>query len=763
MKRISLLIGLVLIFAFAVVPTARAADPEDRVMDLLDDAAGSTGVQGVYLRKIGDGTIASNNANFVFEPASTIKALIHFHAMRQVQVTPLNLSSSIPWFAGPANYSSSPPPGTSCPDNSTLPGNNTLSTGLGQMMGPSDNRWTQAMRDFFGDGAIDATATSFGMTNTALNHMIGCGTIIPAARNQLTLVDAGLMYEDVAVGGFLNNTNRAAAYALMTQDNGTFDSITDFESSGMGLDASSIVQFKSLRQSANKAGSYGLSDGQYRTVAGWSTVPWKDSDTCEIVVEDYVYGAFIHQATGIAGGFSIRATGVELFREEINAALQSWADCEADLQITSSIVVDPPAEFDVNTPTALTVRVAMRNNGPVDVIDGELSRTSNVPADCEVTPEDATTAVPAMAHGGLVVLEMDFTVECSNPSSHQFTFDSYIELDDDAVVDPDLSNNGGLAGANIALIARADLAVTDWDFSELDNAQVQDLLVGDGFLFSTPKVVDNFGDTVDNLYHDPVDTTVVRSVTVPEGVRGILTVGAGEGPADVTIQRPLDPDEVHAAQAAGTVIEADGPATLIVEFAVDNLAIDEARDLVEQFGVACTAPGEHEIEFVNAIAAVDEHVVDPDESNNSAVVQRTIECVTPIVINIRPGNSQNFVKVNSKGILNVALLTTEAGEYDLPTDFDATTVDYETVRFATSQVLNNGAGAVASPSKKFIRDSHEVTNEKLDRADDDMVLHFSIPDSGIDGLSTESCAYGSYEDGGNTYQFFGCDSVNPKP
>ena len=760
MKRISLLIALILIATFAAVPTARAADPEDRVMDLLDTAAGSTGSQGVYLRKIGDGPIAANNESFVFEPASTIKALIHFHAMKQVNDNPaVNLSSSIPWFAGPANYNNSPPPGTSCPDNSTLPGNDTLSNGLGQMMGPSDNRWTQAMRDFFGDGAIAGTATSFSMTNTALNHMVGCGTIV--ARNQLTLVDAGLMYEDVAVGGFLNNTTRAAAYALMTQDNTSFNNIIDTESAGMGLDASSISQFKSLRQSANKAGSYGLSDGQYRTVAGWSTVPWKESNTCQIVVEDYVYGAFIHQANSITGGFSIRATGVELFREEINAALASWVACEADLEITSSIVVDPPVEIDVNTPTVLTVRVAMRNNGPADVIDGELSRTANVPADCEVTPEDATTAVPAMARGILVVQEMDFTVECSNPSSHQFTFDSHVEAAADEAVDLDLSNNDGLAGVNIALIARADLAVTGWDFSELDGAQIQDLLVGDGFLFSTPKVVDNFGDTVGNLYLDPVDATVVRSITVPEGVRGIVRVGAGEVPADVTIQRPLDPDEVHASQAAGTVIEADGPATLVVEFAVGSLAIDEARDLVEQFGVACTAPGEHQLYFVNAIAAVDEHVIDPDQSNNSAVVQRTIECVTPIQINIRPGNSQNFVNVKSNGSLNVALLTTEAGEYDLPTDFDATTVVYETVRFATSEILNNGAGAVASPDKKFVRDSHEVTNEKLDKADDDMVLRFFIPDSGIAGSSTESCVYGSYEDDGNTYQFFGCDSVNP--
>ncbi len=741
---------------------ARAADPEDRVVQLLDDAA-VNGTLGVYLRDIDGGVLADANESFVFEPASTIKALIHFHAMRQVQVNPaVDLTTQIPWFAGPANYNNSPPPGTSCPDNSTLPGSDTLANGLQQMMGPSDNRWTQAMRDFFGDGNIDATRTGFGMNDTALIHLIGCGNQAIANPNQLTLVDAGLMYESVAEG-FLDAPTRTSAYSLLTQDNATFNQIITDESAGMGLSGSSLQAFRDQRQSANKAGSYGLSDGQYRSVAGWVQVPWKDTVTCEVEIREYVYGAFIHQADSITMGFSIRGTGAELLREEIAAALETWEACEADLQITSSTVVDPPAEIDVNTPVALTVRVAMRNNGPADLIDGVLHRQATVPPDCTVAPTDSTTPVPAMAQGDVVVQEMDFTVECSQPSWHVFSFTSEIEPAVAAVVEPDLTNNDGLAIANIAVIARADLAVTDWDFTELVGAGIADLLVGEDFSFAAPKTIANFGDTVAGLYPDPVDTVVTRSIDVPEGVRAIATITADEGTADVTIEKPGDPDVVLAGQPPGTTVSADGPATITVQFGADGLAVDEERIIAEGFGLHCLAPGLHDIGFVNTIEAADEHVVDPDGSNDTLAVQREVECILPVAINIRPGNFHNFVNPNGKQTVPVAVLTTAEGEYGLPLAFDATSIDHTTARFGTLGTLQADGGSSPSPNKGFVKDAHELDDKTKD-GDDDMTMLFGVPGSGIGPGTPEACVIGSYLGEGNeVLTFFGCDVVKVKP
>jgi hypothetical protein len=748
--------------------TALAADPEDRVRQILED--GSTGgTVGVYLKEVNGSVIAAHNESFIFEPASTIKALIHFHAMRQVQDGAIidgdvvTLATQVPWFAGPANYNNSPPPGTSCPDVSTLPGTDTLQNGLQQMMGPSDNRWTQAMRDFFGDANIDATRQTFDMDDTALNHLIGCGAAALANPNQLTLVDAGKMYESVATG-FLDDTNRASAFSLMTQDNGVFNGIIDAEAAGMGLSAASIASFKSQRQSANKAGSYTLSDGEYRTVAGWAQVPWKDSVTCETEIQGYVYGAFIHQADSISGAFmGIRSAGVELFREDIRAALESWAACEADLEITSTTMVDPPAEIPVNTPVEVTVRVAMRNNGPADVIDGKLARVASAPADCQITPEDESEIIPAMAQGNLVVVERDLTIECSQPSLHGFDIDSEVNPANPNVVEPDLSNNNAFTDFTVAVIAQADLAVTGWNFSELDNAELGEILVGQPFVFSTTKTLRNFGDTVNNLYSTPVDASVERSIVVPEGIKGSVHVGALEAPATITIDKPGDPQVVLNNQPAGTVVEAEGPATITVRFAALDLQVGADREVEEVFDFECLEPSQHELKFVNTVEAMDQHIEDPDATNNSVEVVRVIECVTPVQINFRPGNKHNFINPTSNQKFPVAILTTVAGEYGLPVAFDATKVDFATTRFGTQETLNSGGGSSPSPAKDFIKDSQEVDDKKKD-GDLDMILHFGVSGSGVSQGTTEACVVGSYLGADNNWHtFFGCDTVEVKP
>jgi len=138
----SWLLFLVALLSVALAaPTAYADDPEDRVRQILED--GSTGgTVGVYLKEVNGAVIASHNESFIFESASTIKALIHFHAMRQVQDGAIidgdvvTLATQVPWFTGPANYSNSPGPGqTSCPD---LMGaaSDTLQNGLVAMMDP---------------------------------------------------------------------------------------------------------------------------------------------------------------------------------------------------------------------------------------------------------------------------------------------------------------------------------------------------------------------------------------------------------------------------------------------------------------------------------------------------------------------------------------------------------------------------------------------------------------------------------------------------
>ena len=89
-----------------------------------------------------------------------------------------------------------PTAGSSCPSN-TITGTEPMGNSILAMLENSDNQRTKAMINTYGMAAINNTAASIGLTGTHLNHYPGCGG--PPA-NQLTLADAGTIYEGIANG-----------------------------------------------------------------------------------------------------------------------------------------------------------------------------------------------------------------------------------------------------------------------------------------------------------------------------------------------------------------------------------------------------------------------------------------------------------------------------------------------------------------------------------------------------------------------------------
>lgn len=86
-----------------------------------------------------------------------------------------------------------------------------------------------------------------------------------------------------------------------------------------------------------------------------------------------------------------------------------------------------------------------------------------------------------------------------------------------------------------------------------------------------------------------------------------------------------------------------------------------------------------------------------------------------ISIDIKPGSYPNSINLKSKGIIPVALLTTNAT--DNTGIFDATTVDPSTVRFGSN-------GTEAAPVQYALED---VDSD----GDTDLILHFRTQDTGI--------------------------------
>lgn len=308
-------------FAAVMVNNSNAAT--SRVGQIL--RSGTDGETGLYLKQVGGGVQAALQETRIFEPASSIKILIGLHAMRQVDAGVSSLGQSVVVYAPPASGS--------CP-TSTITGTEPMGNAILAMLENSDNQRTKAMIDTYGMAAINQTAADIGLAGTHLNHDPGCGG--PPA-NQLTLSDAGVIYEGIASGTLLSSTNRPELYSRMPAQAGDFtgiqsavNAIIDAEAPAFGLNATEISQFKTRLSTHYKAGGYTLCPSspclEYRSVAGSAEIPVCLRGT--IGSRTYVWGIFIDGATsGTAADSTFNAAKAEPLREPIRSALAGWSAC----------------------------------------------------------------------------------------------------------------------------------------------------------------------------------------------------------------------------------------------------------------------------------------------------------------------------------------------------------------------------------------------------------------------------------------------------
>ena len=114
--------------------------------------------------------------------------------------------------------------------------------------------------------------------------------------------------------------------------------------------------------------------------------------------------------------------------------------------------------------------------------------------------------------------------------------------------------------------------------------------------------------------------------------------------------------------------------------------------------------------------------------------QFTTTSIIPVTVDIHPGSEPNSINPRSRGVITVAILTTD--------DFDATTVDPLSVAFGPN-------GARETHNRGHIED---VDGD----GDDDMVLHFRTLDTGIQCGDSEALLTGQTIDGTS---FEGSDSI----
>ncbi|MDF1556208.1 MAG: hypothetical protein P1P84_24270 [Deferrisomatales bacterium] len=302
-----------------------------------------------------------------------------------------------------------------------------------------------------------------------------------------------------------------------------------------------------------------------------------------------------------------------------------------------------------------------------------------------------------------------------------------------------------------------------------------------------------------------VDETLALALAPPHdapvGIRILTVGGVSDADPQVGSSGTFEVEVVHEADLAVTAVEVEGLAaemlvgeeqTVTVRARVTNLgpswptdatvtgsaaapglsmapgawsdpapaiAASEVREFARTVTVSCAGSGARSATFSAAVAPDFAADVDPNPANDSAQVSLPVECVTPVALNIAPGSFPNPVQPDSPGVVPLAVLTTAAGEYDLPLPFDAIRIVPDSVRFGPeSLVWTQTGGAGVAHRRGHPEDALEL-DEKTKDGDTDLVLHFPANQTGIAAGDAAACVKGRWDAGGELQTFFGCDRL----
>jgi uncharacterized repeat protein (TIGR01451 family) len=388
---------------------------------------------------------------------------------------------------------------------------------------------------------------------------------------------------------------------------------------------------------------------------------------------------------------------------------------EADLRVDKADSVDPAVAGE-----ELTYTVTVTNDGPdtaygavlVDTLPAGVTHVSDTGGCVESPAGTLTCQLGDLVSGGVavvsvtVLIDADLVFDAGGPTTIENSASVSSETPD-----ADLADN--VVVEETLVVAVADLEIVS--FEALDVPVPAEILAGEDVPITFRKVITNHGPSA------PMNVTLTSTA--------VATPGASVVPAVQVLDEPA-------------------------------LGLDELREVAEVFTISCLEPGIHTFTFTNTIAPADPLDTDPNPANDTKVVELEVECVIPVAINIKPGNRHNLIPPG-RGTINVAILTTEVGEYGLPVAFDATTVQPLSVRFGQHDLVwTEAGGAFDRNSRDHIKDAQEQFDDRTKDGDDDMVLGFDRSLTGLTVADVEGCVKGLFEDDdGDLHKFFGCDFV----
>ncbi len=308
---------------YAVAYVDNANPQTRRVRDLMD-AAISNGVFGFQIKQVGGSALAGVNQDFAFEPASMLKILHGAFAIDRCESGNDSLSSSI-YVRDTCNNNECPTTAGTCSASYE-----SLGTAIAEMLQQSDNNRTMEIELRYGTATLNNYATLLGLSNTRINHRLGC--LCGNPFNTFSCTDSANLYEKIADGSLFSEAWRDQLFARMANLDAwgygsypTLSSVITQEAANTELTASEISAFRAAMRFANKGGGYSCNGTTYKTDGGWVSIPFKMQvlGNWAQVDREYTFGVFVHGSTTDSAGIAY-SMKEEMFREQIRAALQSW-------------------------------------------------------------------------------------------------------------------------------------------------------------------------------------------------------------------------------------------------------------------------------------------------------------------------------------------------------------------------------------------------------------------------------------------------------
>jgi hypothetical protein len=248
-----------------------------------------------------------------------------------------------------------------------------------------------------------------------------------------------------------------------------------------------------------------------------------------------------------------------------------------------------------------------------------------------------------------------------------------------------------------------------------------------------------------SLVNPPTELIIGKPLTV--SISSTTTNAGPSTPMDVRLRTDA------AAQAGSSASPATQSSLLVA------VAAGTPRTTTTAVTLSCSQPGQHAFDISTSVAPARPDDTDPNQANNTATQHLDLDCVVPVALNIKPGQWPNSVNRTISSDVPVAVLTTRAGEYGLPLDFDARTILPTTVRFGPIDVVNAGRGAPETHLDVHLERSYELDDRTRD-ADLDGVLHFDPTKAELALTTTEACVKGKFAGpAGQTWTFLGCDTI----